>query len=341
MKAGHHAKLQHYVPQFLLKNFCHGKKGRLWVFDKQRGRKFSSNVKNIASETKFNDLTLDGVQYTMEPWLSKLESRASRIVKDIITAVSIACLNDRDRLFLSFFLAVQFLRTKQQGIDIKQFLEAVMELVRESGGNRDRAEGVELLNEESLSQFRALSVARANESAPYFYAKTWLLLQTTKNCPLYMSDNPITLQNSLDHSPFGSLGLAVEGIEVYVPLSASLCLALYCPTIERRLRQAIRLYNRLAELKPGLLAKSRNPNGLNELVQGMDSGDPVLMNPEQVLRLNWLQVAYSSRFVFSADDDFSSAEKMIAYNPSYKEAPKIVFGSSQGPLGSDNPNRQL
>jgi len=31
------AKNQHYVPQFLLKNFTVGKKSQLWVFDKKTG----------------------------------------------------------------------------------------------------------------------------------------------------------------------------------------------------------------------------------------------------------------------------------------------------------------
>jgi hypothetical protein len=44
------AKVQHYVPQFLLRNFGNGKKDRLYVFDKQMARSFRTNANNVASE---------------------------------------------------------------------------------------------------------------------------------------------------------------------------------------------------------------------------------------------------------------------------------------------------
>uniref|UniRef100_UPI0022EBF80C DUF4238 domain-containing protein n=1 Tax=Listeria seeligeri TaxID=1640 RepID=UPI0022EBF80C len=40
------AKIQHYVPKFLLRNFGTGKKDQLWVFDKASGRSFQTNAKN-------------------------------------------------------------------------------------------------------------------------------------------------------------------------------------------------------------------------------------------------------------------------------------------------------
>jgi len=52
MKRNEIAKIQHYVPQFLLKQFTSGKKPQVWVFDKTTGKKFKSHVKNVASETK-------------------------------------------------------------------------------------------------------------------------------------------------------------------------------------------------------------------------------------------------------------------------------------------------
>jgi phospholipase C len=39
------AKVQHYVPQFLLKHFSTGKKNKVHVFDKQTGKTFLTNVK--------------------------------------------------------------------------------------------------------------------------------------------------------------------------------------------------------------------------------------------------------------------------------------------------------
>jgi hypothetical protein len=49
------AKIQHYVPQFLLRNFGNGKKDQVWVYDKIDGRSFPTNAKNVASESRFYD----------------------------------------------------------------------------------------------------------------------------------------------------------------------------------------------------------------------------------------------------------------------------------------------
>ena len=45
---------QHYVPQFLLRNFTDGE-GRLWVFDKQTGKPFSKSPAKVAAECGFYD----------------------------------------------------------------------------------------------------------------------------------------------------------------------------------------------------------------------------------------------------------------------------------------------
>lgn len=47
------AKVQHYVPRFLLKNFGAGKKHKLHAFDKQTEQAFPTNVKNVAAESRF------------------------------------------------------------------------------------------------------------------------------------------------------------------------------------------------------------------------------------------------------------------------------------------------
>jgi hypothetical protein len=51
------AKVQHYVPQFLLKHFGTGKKDKIAVFNKQTDRVFATNVRNVAAESRFYDFT--------------------------------------------------------------------------------------------------------------------------------------------------------------------------------------------------------------------------------------------------------------------------------------------
>ncbi|KQY90736.1 DUF4238 domain-containing protein [Pelomonas sp. Root1444] len=45
------AKVQHHVPQFLLRQFGTGQKDQLHAFDKATGRTFVTNAKNAASES--------------------------------------------------------------------------------------------------------------------------------------------------------------------------------------------------------------------------------------------------------------------------------------------------
>jgi hypothetical protein len=46
----------------------------------------------------------------------------------------------------------------------------------------------------------------------------------------------VVLQNNNDFAPYGNLGLAVRGIE-HLPLSSTLMLALYCPSIREEMLQ--------------------------------------------------------------------------------------------------------
>ena len=67
-------KKQHYVPQFLLKNFSYGKKYKIFAFDKAKVDSFGTCVRDSASENGFYNLTIDGETHTLEHKLSKLES---------------------------------------------------------------------------------------------------------------------------------------------------------------------------------------------------------------------------------------------------------------------------
>jgi hypothetical protein len=48
-------KVQHYVPQFILRNHCKGRKDLLWTFDKQNSKTFQSNIRNLAAASYFYD----------------------------------------------------------------------------------------------------------------------------------------------------------------------------------------------------------------------------------------------------------------------------------------------
>jgi hypothetical protein len=88
-KSPQRTKLQHYVPQFLLRNFASGKQHRLYVFDKLNGRSFNSNPRNVAAESGFYDFVHAGKQRTVEPFMARMETTVSRVIGSIVSRESL------------------------------------------------------------------------------------------------------------------------------------------------------------------------------------------------------------------------------------------------------------
>ena len=62
------AKKQHYVPQFLLRNFAVGKKlkAKLWVLDKRNASVFQASVNDVAHENMFYECNGEAGSYDFE-----------------------------------------------------------------------------------------------------------------------------------------------------------------------------------------------------------------------------------------------------------------------------------
>src|SRR4051812_9293680 len=107
------AAVQHYVPQFLLRNFC-GSKFKLWAYDKSTGKSFETNIRNVAGEREFYELDLGEATLSLEAGLSTLEGAAGAVIERIISARSLGVLAEEDRAVLATFVAVQMLRGPNQ-----------------------------------------------------------------------------------------------------------------------------------------------------------------------------------------------------------------------------------
>jgi hypothetical protein len=103
--------VDHYVPQFLLKNFSvDPNKPQVWAYDKSTGRSFRTNVRNIAAEKGFYRLEVGGRTLSLEEGLSTLEDKTATIIQRIIGARSIGGLSEYDRIVIAVFVAVQMQR---------------------------------------------------------------------------------------------------------------------------------------------------------------------------------------------------------------------------------------
>jgi hypothetical protein len=161
------------------------------------------------------------------------------------------------------------------------------------------------------------------EFMPYFMDKDWVLMHARAPDSLYISDNPITLFNQKNFGFYGNLGLRCLGIEIYLPLSSKLTLAMLCPT-HRTERERI-----LARVPPGAKLTERQRDAIahaRRFVNACTSGVPVSLVNANVVRLNSLQVRTSARYIYSADGNFDLVRMMLTDHPELKIGARVQVG---------------
>ena len=319
------AKVQHYVPQFLLKNFVVGKKDHVWVFDKMTRKRFRTNVRNVAAETSFYDFDFEDATLTLEPSLGALESRVAAILRPVVRDASLESLSQQNKVLLAQFLAVQFVRTKQWREMWGAFSKDLTETLRERGWDPTKIEGYKTPTEAELKIEAARALVDADRFAPHFLDKTWVLLKATRGHPFLIGDNPIAMHNTRELAPYGNIGLAVPGIEIYLPLSKDLTLGLWCPSHEKELRAAVRKIDQIRSLDPAMAERlTAGPLNAQELLYSIDTGRAATSIRDTITYSNSLQIRHASRFVFSCTDDFELAEHMLSDDPSLMHGPRIT-----------------
>lgn len=316
------AKVQHYVPQFLLRNFGNGKKDQVWVYDKSSARSFPSNTKNVASESRFYDFEYQGQTISLEPWLAKLEGEARSVIRFILETDSVAKLADEQKGTLAAFLAVQLTRTKTFREQWDAFPRLLREHFQRNGDQVELGSQAEELTQDIHANDLKEQTARVIYTAPETYAahflnKDWVLAATTRKAPFLLSDNPLTRQNMIDRPGRGNIGLALPGIEIYFPLSPTRALAMWCPSlIETVHRGALALISRTGS------TAAPDPHGVISISKALLMGIPIQYSPENVENFNSLQVIWSERYIFSTVNDFQLVESMLTEHPSLKKGPR-------------------
>ncbi len=317
------AKVQHYVPQFLLRNFGNGKKDQLWVYDKASNRSFASNTKNIASESRFYDFEYQGQSLTLETWLSELEGHAKSVIKFVLDADTLATLADEQRRILASFLSVQLTRTKTFREEWNAFPRMLRErLTRDGDKVASGSQAEELIRDPTENEAKE-QTARIIFDAPatyasYFLDKDWVLAATTRKHPFLLSDNPLTRQNMIDRPHRGNLGLKTPGIEIYFPLSPTRALAMWCPTLTELVHRGA--LSAMVSTAAGVAAS--DPEGVVAMSESLLNGTPVQYAVENVENFNSLQVIWSERYVFSHANDFHLAKAMLGEHPNLKKGPR-------------------
>jgi hypothetical protein len=293
----------HYVPRWYLKHFGSGKKFHLYVFDKQTDAVFRATPGSVASEIGFYDFPDPESGFQFEKAFNKIETPSAHIMKRLIPERTVQSLSIGDKNTIALFIALQILRVKERREELAYMDRKISEMIVARGGDPYSVKGYSRLSagELRLESIRFLRTAPA--LVPCLVDKDWLLLQPPAGISYYASDNPVTRYNTINQDPrYGTLGLASTGIEIYLPLTPRLCLALYCPTIK--------------ELFP-----RESPLG-----HALHNGSCATAPLDSVTHSNSLQVAYATRFVFSIKPQFDLVKTMVRDNPAFRTGARPQIG---------------
>lgn len=304
------------------------------MFDKKNSRTFSTNTKNVASENGFYDFKLeDGNQYTWEIILSKLEGDASVIIEKIINDKSLNNLSVEQRKSLALFLAVQFVRTKGSRETFKDMVLQISEVISSRfGGQSDffSEESVQnIVSKEYLKRYTADSLSDVIDVyLPHFLNKIWTLYEAPKGESFYIGDNPVSLFNLLPSSQFGesNVGLALKGIEIYLPISSKYFIVLHCPEMISDLENKVKFARSRSFYFFDREENNKKISDTEKLLSNILSGNSHKIDSDNMAHCNSLQVMYSESYVFSSMKNFDLAMRMIKEDKKYMRGIRgVVF----------------
>src|SRR5690606_10624968 len=131
-----------------------------------------------------------------------------------------------------------------------------------------------------------------------------------------------------------NIGLALPGIEIYLPISPRYSLGFYCPTIlasfrdgmtkadaivaQARLQMAIGSIPVANAAKATLLQAEQIRTRISEMPTAHADGVPLPTRPDVVVRLNSLQVKWAERWLLGPSTNFDLARRMITANAAHK-----------------------
>ena len=310
------AKVQHYVPQFLLRNFGTGKKDQLHVFNKASEKTFLSSARNVAAESRFYDFEVDGVGLTIEPALSRLETAVKPILVKLLNVDSLGALTEEDRVTLANFFAVQFVRTKAARVAADDVERQLREEMRRRGIRDEQLEEIGFAANKNTSAAMTINtIIKAPQDYGYtFMEKHWVLLGAPAKDPFVLGDHPLAMHNARPSNDiWGNIGLMVPGIEIYFPISPVRALAMWCPTIRDELRRyAIGIRALRRSNMPQSKEQENEFATILEAAHAMESGSVLHYKPENIKHFNSLQIIHAESLVFSSRDDFDFARLVVA-----------------------------
>ena len=251
----------------------------------------------------------DKTQYIEKLFAEELEGGYSQLLKDIIDKACSAtpwyisncyCMRKEQQIAFSIYLSVQYLRTRKTRNMIEEGYTKLYEtLFRKIYNQRCEDEKLKLkpgdvtftVGKEALKIPHAemmLNVDAILDLSAAFLNHIWVIYINNTEIPFWTSDSPIVL-NNMSSGIMANKGITSKGIEIYLPLSGRVCLALYDRDV----------YEKAFFLKTLCFTDRFYLNASKKIVE----------------RCNKIQVKECNRCVYAETDDFSVAEKMCIDDP--------------------------
>jgi len=218
---------------------------------------------------------------------------------------------------LAGFVVLQLLRTRGFLERFRHIGQTMVETIRERGLEPPSEWDEHLTAERTREAYLRVIPGSLRDFLPHLLKKDLLLFKTDNSVPFCISDNPVALNNTVNDGDGirGTLGLAVQGIEIYLPISKNLTLAYICPSV-----------GMAYELEKSNLR--RMGGFFNEdafyYLQARDTGKAMALKPDNVRFQNSLQIRNAERFVVSSLNDFADAADMVARDPEARFGPRVT-----------------
>ena len=243
-------KKQHYVPQAALRRFSADGE-RVFVYDKVSNEVRISNVRDIAQQRYFYDIPQEVIPANLRPTmdrqmiertLSEIEGDFNTVVERVLRKVTknssvsrflnLLTLGRRktisrhDKEALCFFVALQYLRTREFRLIIQDGLEQFEAAIRQRIPDDqiqfffDDFRGVNEVDVRMHHLSLMLDNNFVEELTRLLYGHIIVIGRNRSNHKLYTSDNPMVRQPHRRHPVLRNVGIGSPGIEIAMPLSS-------------------------------------------------------------------------------------------------------------------------
>lgn len=341
------AQNQHYVPKFILRQFLSDeKKERVSVFRKTTRCGFVTSIDNIMAERRF-------YEFQVQPgYLASFEDAACRI-EDIVLPVYRALLERRklsddpeEKAHLAVLFAFQMLRTRAY----RDHFSDMVQQIRNKWGAIEDIDAELPKCEDEFKNMHLESIRKSiGEFADIIATKDFLLYAASEGRSFYLADDPVALHNDIPRqSIFSNIGLAVEGIQIYLPLSSDLMLAAWCPSLrnemEAKARESLAHQRRVvssAVMSPQFMSRinkidfdrqlaemRRQQAIIDERLHHIRDGTPVPLLPVNMDFYNTMQVGAAREFIICQRGDFELAGRFMGASKRNNKGVRVATRSS-------------